>query len=402
MQQAKNPAAACVLGHLTLVRPLAYAGVPCVAVAPANSRMAHSRLCWNSIDCDTQGISESGDEILELLTAFAKTQPQPPVLFYEDDEQLLFVSRNRERLAECFRFVIAAADLVENLSDKLRFHILAQRLGLPVPATRHVRPETGSSPPELDFSFPIVAKPLRRGRAWEECGYATKAVPITSEGELREWWPRWVRQGLDLLLQEMIPGPETRIESYHAYVDSNGGIIGEFTGRKLRTWPLEFGYSTALTLTQAPDVARLGQSLVLALGLRGVAKLDFKRAPNGGLYLLEVNPRFSLWHQLGAAAGVNLPLLVYRDLTGAARTAPGMPARAGAVWCRLSEDWRAARASGISLHEWLRWALACDAQMPEWSDPVPHMLVAWDGAMRRVRHRLGPKSRSSASGSAVA
>ena len=44
-----------------------------------------------------------------------------------------------------------------------------------------------------------------------------------------------------------------------------------------------------------------------ALGLRGVAKLDFKRTAAGELVLLEVNPRFNLWHLPGAVAGVNLP-----------------------------------------------------------------------------------------------
>src|SRR5215470_19812901 len=40
--------------------------------------------------------------------------------------------------------------------------------------------------------------------------------------------------------------------------------------------------------------------------LTGVAKPDFKRAPDGRLLLLEINPRFNLWHHLGAVAGVNL------------------------------------------------------------------------------------------------
>ena len=49
------------------------------------------------------------------------------------------------------------------------------------------------------------------------------------------------------------------------------------------------------------------------LAFVGVVKLDYKRDPRTGrFYLLEVNPRFNLWNHLGAAAGVNLPLLAYR------------------------------------------------------------------------------------------
>jgi hypothetical protein len=63
--------------------------------------------------------------------------------------------------------------------------------------------------------------------------------------------------------------------------------------------------------------------------LTGGAKLDFKSAPDGRLLLLEINPRFNLWHHLGAVAGVNLPALVYADLVGLPRPAT-RPARAGA------------------------------------------------------------------------
>src|SRR5207244_1123214 len=98
----------------------------------------------------------------------------------------------------------------------------------------------------------------------------------------------------------------------------------------------------------------LGRALTRKLNLRGVAKFDFKRAHDRSLHLLEVNPRFNLWHHLGAVAGVNLPALVYADLTGAARP-PVALARAGTRWCAVW-DFAAARASGIGPAAWLRFA----------------------------------------------
>jgi hypothetical protein len=41
------------------------------------------------------------------------------------------------------------------------------------------------------------------------------------------------------------------------------------------------------------------------------AKLDFKRAPDGALRILEFNPRFNLWHYPGALGGGSLPALVH-------------------------------------------------------------------------------------------
>ncbi|MBW3656553.1 MAG: hypothetical protein KY444_10630, partial [Gemmatimonadetes bacterium] len=121
------------------------------------------------------------------------------------------------------------------------------------------------------------------------------------------------------------------------------------------------------------------------LGLRGVAKFDFKRGPDGALHLLEINPRFNLWHHLGAVAGVNLPALVHADLAGRPRTAAPR-ALAGATWCRPLEDWRAARASGMSAASWTRWMLRCEANAS--FDPRDPMPLLSGEVYNRVR-RLG-------------
>ena len=46
---------------------------------------------------------------------------------------------------------------------------------------------------------------------------------------------------MEVLAQELIPGPETCIESYHVYVDGEGEVVGQFTGKKIRTYPERFG-----------------------------------------------------------------------------------------------------------------------------------------------------------------
>jgi predicted ATP-grasp superfamily ATP-dependent carboligase len=328
-------------------------------------------------------IAEGADELVQLLEAFAASQAERPVLFYQEDEYLLFVSRNRERLRESFRFVMPGSELVEDLVDKARFQVLAEGLQLPVPRARRVEPRAGVAP-ELGLRFPVIAKPLRRRHSWGDCGYQAKAICIATPQALRDVWPEWVRHGLELLVQELVSGPESCIESYHVYVDRQGTIAGEFTGQKIRTFPAQFGYSTALTITDAVDVRDLGRSVVDRLRLRGVAKLDFKRDPQGKLHLLEVNARFNLWHHLGAAAGVNLPELVFRDLLSLPQPEVPPQARAGARWCRLSDDWRVAVAAGIPLRAWLTWALRCEATSVTWSDPLPTVHTLWKAASRRI------------------
>ena len=70
-------------------------------------------------------------------------------------------------------------------------------------------------------------------------------------------------------------------------------------------------------------------------------------------------------------AGVNIPALVYGDLIGAARPMIG-PIPAGLRWCKPWKDMSAARASGMSLAEWIPWMFRCEAKSGlAWDDPLP-------------------------------
>jgi len=361
-------ALACVLGDMDLVRPLGLAGIKCAVAVPPGAASRYSRFTVESLEWSHPW--EHPDKLVESLVQFAKNQSERPVLFFQSDGDLLLVSRNRERLQKFFRFAIADQELVEDLVDKERFQSLAERLKLPVPPAQrlHAMPDV----PTLTLSFPIIVKPLtRRPELWKAVVKSGKALRIDTAEEFRQMWPELTASSVEMLAQELIPGGESSIESYHVYVDGDGRILGEFTGRKIRTYPLEYGDSTALETTDKADVAMLGRELVQRLQLRGVAKFDFKRAPDGRLYLLEVNPRFNLWHHLGALAGVNLPAMVHQDLIGQAK--PEMRAAVqGLRWCRAWQDVLAARQSQVGAISWLRWTISCEAKrLLALDDPMP-------------------------------
>jgi D-aspartate ligase len=362
------PALACVMGDMDLLAPIAAAHIPCAVmtrpgVPSLYSRFARTRLPWDDFSRDP-------DALLDALLRFGKAQSERPVLFYEEDAQLLFISRHREPLAQAFRFVIADAPLVEDLLDKAKFQNLAQRHELPVPQAWPFHP-VASEPDHLDLTFPVVIKPLTRLERWSEAFGLRKALEVKDLDALKALWPQLLDVGIDLIAQQLIPGAEAQIESYHCYVDRRGSFAGEFTGRKIRTWPLAYGHTTALEITAAPDVRRLGRDIVERIGLTGVAKLDFKRDAAGKLHLLEINPRFTLWDHPAAVAGLNIPALVYADLTGTPRP-PAPRAKAGVRWCRAWKDFPAARASGMPLTTWLPWFVGCEAKSAlSLRDPMP-------------------------------
>src|SRR5256885_1775453 len=179
---------ACVLGSMDLVRPLGLAGIRCVVAAragapPRFSRFTAARLEWTDP-------WRHPDVLARTLLAFAAAQAAPPVLFYEEDGDLLFISRWRDALARAFHFVVPDATLVEDLVDKERFQQVAGVLNLPVPSARRCDPAT-ERPGELGLRFPVVLKPLtRRPESWDPVAGGAKALRVDTSPELAALWPR--------------------------------------------------------------------------------------------------------------------------------------------------------------------------------------------------------------------
>lgn len=378
-------ASACVIGSMDLVRPLGSAGVSCALVTRPDDPAGHSRY----VDCilERSDPIEEPEVLTERLTSFASQQKEKPVLYYEGDGGLIFASRNREELSDYFRFLLPAADLIEIITDKTRFYPWAEQLNLPVPATESLTAGQ-DDPNDLELRYPLIVKPAaRQVHRVKEFG-AAKAMLVNDPDDAKRLLDQLGPTGMTFVFQEHIPGPENQIESYHAYFDRRGRLVTDFTGRKIRTSPHEFGQSTALITTDARDLLVLGREIAERLGLFGVMKFDFKRGADGKLWLLEVNPRFSLWHDLGERAGVNIPALVHGDLTGWARPAYGA-VRSGVRWCRPLSDFRVALRAGELGPSWFLETIASKACTLSLSDPG----FLWAALCDRIRRWCAALSR---------
>ncbi|HEY2207623.1 MAG TPA: hypothetical protein VGH99_24485 [Pseudonocardia sp.] len=373
-------------GTVEVIRSLQLAGIPTAVVAPASDAAKYSAWAHTVFHWDWTQPLEAHDEVLaDRLLAWALGQPEAPVIFSSSDQALIFVSRHRERLARGFRFVIPDEELVEAMADKALFSDLAERQALPVPATKVIPPGPVDRLPDLsDLGYPLIIKPERRDRAWRDIkddhDVKCKALIVDSEERLREVWPKLAALNRTMVAQQYVCGPESAIESYHVYATEAGDIAAEFSGKKIRTYPVDCGFTTALRITDEPDVLFAGRKLVEQLDVRGVAKFDFKRAPDGQLFLFEINARTSLWNHPGAKAGVNIPAAVYADLTG--RRRPKLREHPRAITWVHPKDVLSARESGVSLGSWLWFALRSSAKaFWYWRDPMPFFGMA----MSRVR-----------------
>jgi D-aspartate ligase len=393
-----NRALACVVGDLSIVRALGQRGIPVALAAPRGSAPSRSRYCRTLIP--TPSFVDDPDGAVDALIEWARGQTPKPVVFYQGDHDLLALSRHRERLSPHLHCVLPRRRLVEDLVDKLRFAVLAERLSLDVPKTLVLERNMnlGRVCDQWD-QFPCVLKPTLRlhwfGSELQARATGTqKALRVENRAALRELLPLIEAHETSLVLQAAIEGGEERIVSYHAYVRPSGEVVAEFTGRKVRTSPRRYGVSTCVEITDDPRLKRLGRELLTRLEFSGVLKVDFKYDERERKhYVLEVNPRFNLWHHPAALAGTCVPELVYNDCVE-----PGAPLqkskfRPGVRWLTLRDDYHAFReyraAGELSAMGWL-FDLATAEVNEDFriSDPLPGLVQLFGVAQRKLRRLL--------------
>lgn len=382
---------AFVLGDLTLVRPLALAGIDTVLAStdpddPARwSRLARRSLVLPPLTGRNEAAALRA--LCLAVDSLVGREGPRPLFVYGSDEALAFVHRNRAALGARFAIALGDDDLLSAALDKQRFHERANRLGVRTPDAL----EVGESLDEAPRLGPMaMVKPRSKHEssahlmAW--LGGAKARRVATAESGWREELAS-VRS--EIVVQRRVPHDIADLVSIHGYADESGAILASFVGRKIRTHPRESGGSSCVGLVDDPALERAGLDVARRLGVVGPFKLDLVRdGETGELVTLELNARFTLWSYLGAVHGVNLPLVAYRSLVEGRHLAPPF-VRPRVRWIDLDRDFRARRELGVSLPRWL-WSLTKTPNVYElfaWDDPLP-ALVWLGGAVRdRVRTR---------------
>lgn len=229
------------------------------------------------------------------------------VILPGSDADVQFVTQHFVALSTRFRLVTQPWQELEQLNNKAQLYRLANRLGIACP-------QVYADGLELDqafeaMRFPVVIKPsltekhnpLTRAKAWR----AENAAEYASMSALAA---RYMRPD-GFVVQELIPGDGSTQYSYAGLWDHGREICG-LTARRARQFPAEFGTSPYVEAIPAPGVAEQARTLLKAVGYHGLVEVEFKRdLRDDRLKLLDVNTRIWAWIGLGAAAGLDFPLL---------------------------------------------------------------------------------------------
>lgn len=391
---------ALVLGRIGIVRSLGREGIQ-VALAREGSMVFEraSRYCQEFIYLPS--LVSNLDKALEVLEQYGERQDVKPVAFFNGESDVLFFSKYRKRLGEYFRIILAPHDLIISLIDKAKFAKLAEKHDLPVPKT--IIPQT-----QEDFfkaaervGYPCILKPISQ-RRWHTPEIINaiglcKAMLINGPEELKGILKILPRVDGREMVQEYIPGDDQQHFDFHAYLDRMGNPRGALVGHKIRTYPIHFGQGCYTHYVEEPRVANTCLESLRKIGYTGAANINVKRHAETRVdYILEINPRFSLWTIIDSRCGVNLPLLLYYDAVGSylpVMKPHGAPRR----WLWFGSDIKAMNAywacGELTPWQWLRSFFTQKGEIEfhvfSWDDPLPLVAYWWISIRSFWRRLLG-------------
>lgn len=253
-----------------------------------------------------------------MLAHALDSLPSPTVLMPCSDQWVRAVAALPDEIRTRYPASVAPIDAVNILVDKNRFRDTLARLALPHPTTYMLRSEGDlASVPNSVFRSSFL-KPVRSQEFFARFG--VKAFRIAGRDDALRRLAACADLGLEMMLQEYIPGPPTNHYFIDGFVDRDREVRARFARRRLRMSPPDFGNSTIMESVPVAEVgtgAATLDALFASLRYRGIFSAEFKRDERDGRFnLIEVNARPWWYVEFAARCGVNVCELAVRDALG--------------------------------------------------------------------------------------
>lgn len=296
---------------LGVVRALGGMGVPVVVVHYDEQDFAQ-RSRFVTCDFHVPHPERCETEFIDALLDIGRQFPDA-VLIPASDESLAAVARHKAILAPYFRIACTDWEVTRRFIDKQYTYALAESCGVPAPRTLvpHTLKEVLAGARKI--GFPCLVKPCQSHLFVAHFG--KKMIRAESLLQLEQAFNLATEAGLEVMLQEIIPGDDREVVNYNSYV-WEGKVLAEFTAVHIRNAPPWFGSPRVVVSRKIPDVIEPGRRILKELGFSGYACTEFKRDPRSGVYkLMEVNGRHNLSTLLAVRCGINFPWLHYQHLS---------------------------------------------------------------------------------------
>ncbi|NRA00053.1 MAG: carboxylate--amine ligase [Myxococcales bacterium] len=328
----------------------------------------------------------------ELLLGAGHPELHGSVVFPANDEAIEFMAAHRADLGRRFALDDHQSNQQRALLDKQVTLEMARSLGVGAPQYWNIEKAEDVLAIEGDVDFPVIIKPIH-SHVFQRV-YKKKLLVVNDFAELERRVTECLDQGLEIMVCELVPGPDTLLSSYYTYIDKNNEHLFHFTKRMLRRSPVNFGGGVYHVTQWLPETAEMGKKFFRGIGFRGLGNIEFKRdLRDGQLKVIECNARFTAAQELLVAAGIDISWIIYNHVTGG-RVPQIERFKENLHFWYFADDfdaYRELRAMGeLSLPGYLK-SIAHRQVLPffKLTDPKPALSKAWNTFGKRVLQR-GP------------
>ena len=331
-----NVAAIVIGGHfqgLGIIRSLARKGVDVTLIDHEPCMARFSKYITQFYRCPD--ILDEEDFVEFLHTLGQKEKLRGAVVFPTDDETVSVLARKRKFLGDCLRLTTPDWDIVKYAYNKILSYRLAEKINVPFPKTYY--PENRDDLVQLNLPFPVIIKPAVMRNFFRATG--KKVFRAANQDELIAAYQKacTVIDPEEIIIQEEIPDVAQHLYSF-CPLFKEGETLARIIAKRARQHPMDFGQaSTYAYPVDLPELEELGTRILKAMNYYGLCEVEFIQDSRDGAYkFLEVNPRIWGWHTLAIRAGVNLPYLLYNDMTGHVNN--HVSYRKDVKWIRMTTD----------------------------------------------------------------
>ncbi len=320
----------------------------------------------------------------ELLLGENSEQHHGSIVQACDDAAIEFIIENHQQLSQHYRLDVHKPELQKAMLDKQETLRMAKEAGIGIPEFWNIDSLEDIAQIEDEITFPAIIKPIH-SHLFQKAFDGKKLIQINNKAELNEQAALVVEKGLEFMISELIPGPDTQNSSYYTHIDDEGNELFKFTKYVIRRDPPNFGGACCHGTQWLPETAALGEKFFRAIGFTGLANIEFKQDPRDGtLKVIECNMRYTAGQELVTRSGVDIPYLIYQYLTDNKQPVV-TDYKQGMQYWYPREDFRSFRqlaARGeLSFGGWLKSVLHIPTVFPYFrlQDPMPSLVLlkAW-------------------------
>lgn len=258
---------------------------------------------------------------VHFMRELGKKLGSRPALIPSSDRFITVLADHAEDLERYFTFPKTSVAVQSLLATKRRQYDIAGDNGLPVPRTQFVVSLDQVGTFATTARFPCLMKPVHF-REWQHFPkghrlFYQKVIVAYSVDELLAAYRLAASVTPEVVVQEIIQGPDTAKLVYLSCYAHTGNRLGTCMLRQVRTDPIDFGSASVVEPVVDPEADQVCDRFLRAIGYVGLCEIELKRdSRDGKLMMIEANPRYSVTADAAPYLNVDLGWLHYLDLIG--------------------------------------------------------------------------------------